>query len=225
MKTVWVIGSGGHAKVVIDTLRAAGFDIGGLLDDDPGRLRRDVLGAPVLGDTSPAAVARLGVTRAVIAIGANRARAGVAQRLEGRLTWETVVHPRAYMAGGVRIGEGSVAFAGAVEQPGAAVGRHVILNTACSADHDNEIGDFAQLAPGAHLAGTVRVGEGAFIGTGATVLPGLVVGAWSTVGGGGVVARDVPPGVTVKGVPARGETTPADKPGVPWLRIPRHRVH
>jgi carbonic anhydrase/acetyltransferase-like protein (isoleucine patch superfamily) len=118
-----------------------------------------------------------------------------------------------------------VVFAGAVVQPGAAVGRHVILNTACSADHDNEIGDFAQLAPGAHLAGTVRVGEGAFIGTGATVLPDLVVGAWSTVGGGGVVARDVPPGVTVKGVPARGETTPADKPGVPWLRIPRHCVH
>ena len=38
METVWVIGGGGHAKVVIATLLAAGeFQIAGVLDDDPTR--------------------------------------------------------------------------------------------------------------------------------------------------------------------------------------------
>jgi acetyltransferase-like isoleucine patch superfamily enzyme len=54
-----------------------------------------------------------------------------------------------------------------------------------------------------HLGGEVRIGEGALIGIGAVVLPRVTVGAWSTVGAGAVVTSDVPPGVTVAGVPAR----------------------
>lgn len=204
MRPVWVIGSGGHAKIVIDTLRATGaFEVVGALDEDPRRLDSEILGVQVQGDLSPWSLDRLGVERAVIAIGSNRVRAAVARRLDGRLAWETPVHPQACVADGVRIGEGTVVFAGAVVQPGAVIGRHVILNTACSVDHDNTIDDFGQIAPGSHLAGCVRVGEGAFLGTGSCVIPGCSVGAWATVGAGGVVTRDVPPGVTAKGVPAR----------------------
>ena len=83
------------------------------------------------------------------------------------------------------------------------IGRHSILNTACSVDHDASIGDFAHVAPGAHLAGGVRVGEGALLGIGCSVLPGRTVGDWAIIGAGAVVLRDVPPGVTAKGVPAR----------------------
>jgi hypothetical protein len=37
--------------------------------------------------------------------------------------------------------------------PGAAIGRHAVLNTNCSVDHDCQIGDFASVSPGAALAG------------------------------------------------------------------------
>ena len=43
----------------------------------------------------------------------------------------------------------------------------------------------------------------ASIGSGATILGGLTIGADSTVGAGAVVTRDVPPGATVVGNPAR----------------------
>lgn len=45
--------------------------------------------------------------------------------------------------------------------------------------------------------------SGASIGGGSTVLPGVVIGAGATVGAGAVVTKDVPPGVTVVGNPAR----------------------
>ena len=47
------------------------------------------------------------------------------------------------------------------------------------------------------------VEDGATIGSGATILGGLTIGADSTVGAGAVVTRDVPPGATVAGNPAR----------------------
>jgi acetyltransferase-like isoleucine patch superfamily enzyme len=47
------------------------------------------------------------------------------------------------------------------------------------------------------------VERGASIGSGAVLLGGVRVGVGATVGAGAVVTRDVPPGATVSGVPAR----------------------
>ena len=48
-----------------------------------------------------------------------------------------------------------------------------------------------------------RVEHGASIGSNATILPGLTIGAGAMVAAGAVVVRDVPAGATVAGVPAR----------------------
>ncbi len=204
MREAWVIGAGGHAKVVIDALRASGeFTVAGVLDDDPGRFGTAVLGASVLGDATRESVERLGIGWAILAIGSNRARAEAAARLDGRVVWASVVHPKAHIAPGARLGEGTLVLAGAIIQPDTTIGAHAILNTACSVDHDCVIGDFAHVAPGAHLAGGVQIGEGVLIGLGSSLLPGRAVGAWATVGAGCVVTRDIPPGVTARGIPAR----------------------
>jgi len=50
---------------------------------------------------------------------------------------------------------------------------------------------------------STHVGRGASIGTNATILGGIRIGEASIVGAGAVVTRDVPPGATVAGNPAR----------------------
>jgi maltose O-acetyltransferase len=49
----------------------------------------------------------------------------------------------------------------------------------------------------------VRIGRNVWIGGGAIILPGVTIGDEALVGAGSVVTRDVAPGVTVVGNPAR----------------------
>jgi sugar O-acyltransferase (sialic acid O-acetyltransferase NeuD family) len=196
---VAVLGAGGHAKVVISTLRSAGIPVTAVLDDEPGTWGGEVLGVPVRGAMIEAPSH---TRRAVIAVGSNAARARIAAALPS-IEWATVIHPGAVIAEGVQIGAGTVVFAGCVIQPDTVLGEHVILNTGSSVDHDCVVGDFVHLAPGVRIAGTVHIERGAFLGIGSIVIPGRRIGADAIVGAGGVVIGDVPAGATVVGVPAR----------------------
>jgi acetyltransferase-like isoleucine patch superfamily enzyme len=83
--------------------------------------------------------------------------------------------------------------------PGARIRSGVILNTARAIEHDCVVGDDEHVSPG----GAARVGEGAWVGANATVLPGVSVGAWAVVGAGAVVLKDVAEGDAVVGNPAK----------------------
>ena len=193
-----VLGGGGHAKVVISTLQAAGHTVDAVLDDDARKWGSVVLGVPVVGpiEETPAARFDLGV----IAVGDNAMRKALCARI--RLSWLRVTHPAAYVHPSAQLGPGCVVFAGAVIQPEAIVGAHVIVNTAASIDHDCRVGDFVHLGPGCHLSGAVGVGEGVFLGTGSAVLPAVTIGDWTTVGAGGVVIHNLPERIVAVGVPA-----------------------
>jgi sugar O-acyltransferase (sialic acid O-acetyltransferase NeuD family) len=195
---VVVLGAGGHAKVVVSTLRLADWDVVAVFDDRPNIHGTTVLGVPIKGSLSEGPKSGC---PAVIAIGNNTDRQRAATELE--LDWVTAVHPRAWLDPSVVLGPGSVVFAGAVIQPDAQIGQHVVINTSVSVDHDCVIGDFAHVAPGAHLAGGIHVGQGALLGVGCTATVGVRIGDWSTVGAGAVVIRDVDDRAVVAGVPAR----------------------
>jgi len=70
-------------------------------------------------------------------------------------------------------------------------------------EHDCVIGDFVTFAPGAKVNGNVTIGDHAYIGSGAIIRQGITIGAGAVVGMGAVVTRDVPPGITVIGNPAK----------------------
>jgi len=197
---LYLIGAGGHAKVVLSTVLAAGLSVDGLFDDDPQKQGMKILGIPIVGTISDAK--RSSPACGILAIGDNRTRHRLAHELLG-WEWLTVIHPRAYVHPSAKLGSGTVVFAGAVIHPDAQIGAHVIINTGATVDHDCWIGDFVHLAPGVHLAGNVTVEEGAFVGIGAVAVPKIEVGAWAIVGAGAVVVEDIPPQVTAIGVPAK----------------------
>lgn len=199
MSGLIVVGSGGHAKVVIATARAAGHAVSRVVDDDPDRRGTELLGVAVTWPTTP--VLADPEATVVLAIGNNRIRERLAG--EARCRFATIVHPRAVVDPSTTIGAGTVVFAGAVIQPDAAIGAHAIVNTSASIDHDCVLGDFVHIAPGTHLAGNVTLDTGVFLGIGSVAVPGVRIGAWTTVGAGACVIRDLPSGITAIGTPAR----------------------
>ena len=196
-KELHVIGSGGHAKVVVATARSAGFPVAAIYDDRDERHGETLLGTPIVG---PCAKVPKGAP-AVIAIGDNRIRQKLADSLECQ--WRTLVHPRAVLHQSVIVGAGAVIFAGVIVQPDTTIGLHTILNTGCTVDHDCRVEAFAHIGPGVHLCGSVRIGKGTLMGVGSSAIPGTAVGSWATVGAGAAVTKFVPDNATALGVPAR----------------------
>lgn len=204
---VIVVGAGGHGQVVGDIFRAAARAgarerLAGYVDDRQPLDGQLLAGGYVLGAISILPdIAHDGV---VIAVGDNRTRERLWRALSALGEAFVVArHPSAIVSEDVRIGAGSMLCAGAIVNTGASIGRAVILNTGCSVDHHSTIGDFVHIAPGVHMGGEVVVNARAFVGIGAVVLPGIRIGEGSIVGAGAIVTRDVAPGATVVGCPAR----------------------
>jgi len=201
---VVIIGSGGHAKVVIELVRAEGkYQIKGCTGiGESGFVLGDV---PILGTDSvlPAMLAN-GAKKAFVAIGDNHLRLRLlAQVLEMGFELINAVSPNAVVSPSATLGRGIAIMAGAIINASAEIGDGAIINTNAGVDHDCRIGRGAHIGPGSTLAGNVEIGCESFLGARTCVIPGVRIGSRAIVGAGSVVVRDIPDDVTAMGVPAR----------------------
>lgn len=204
---VLILGAGGHGQVVADILLCmskAGQEISpvGFMDDNGSLTGGQLLGLPVIGPLSQ--LAYVPHDAVIIGIGNNHIRQQIFARLSSQREQFVIArHPGSIVAADVRLGAGTVICAGVVVNTGTTIGANVILNTGCTVDHHNQIASHTHIAPGVHLAGQVEVGEGTLVGIGANVIPCRTIGAWSTIGAGSVVTKDIPSYALAVGMPAR----------------------
>lgn len=205
MKDLVIVGAGGHAREMHQCVLAMNrivpaWNFLGFIDDFCAAT--EVAGCPVLGSASWLQGRHCNV---VVAIGSPKVRRRVVGELvaAGVTEFATLVHPSAQLGNSVRLGSGSMVSAGAILTADAVIGEHVIVNTGTVVSHDCRVGDFCTIAPMSCLCGAVILGEGAELGAGVTVIPGVQVGEWSMLGAGTTVLRDVAENEIVVGAPNR----------------------
>ncbi|MEZ5757447.1 MAG: acetyltransferase [Emcibacteraceae bacterium] len=198
-----IIGAGGHARMLADTIKASGGNILGFTDleiksgtnifDDFNVLGTD----DILDDF---ATDEIEVTIGVGFLPKKNWRKAIFEKISYKgFKIKTVIHPSVTLGSYILLGEGCQLIAGAIIQTGCKIGKNVIVNTGASIDHDVTIGDFCHIAPGATICGDVKIGENCFIGAGATIIQGINIGHNVTVGAGVLVRSDLSSESTYKG--------------------------
>lgn len=198
-----VLCAGGHARVVIEALRSRGARPTAVTDRDPALAGSFLGGIPIIGSDDDVLAMRRDSVELANGLGnrASRSSPGLSGRRElfGRFAalgyaFPLISHVSAVIASDISPGEGAQVMAGAIIQPGARIGRNVLVNTRAVVEHDCQIGDHSHIAPGAVLCGGVSVGEGTHVGAGAIVLSGVNLGPGAVIAAGAVVAKNVEAG-------------------------------
>lgn len=192
-----IVGAGGHGRVAADVAESMGYKKISFLDDMPSDNRR------VIGRT---AEFEKYIKRAdfFVAIGNSDVREKLLLQMENRgAEVVTLIHSQAVVSKSVKIGTGSIVMPGAVINANSLIGKGVIVNTCSSVDHDCVVESFCHIAVGAHICGTVNIGEHTWIGAGATVINNIDICERCMIGAGAVVVKDIGGTGLYKGFPAK----------------------
>lgn len=203
---VYLVGAGGHAEVLRETLLENDVNIAGYITRDGNT--SDTIGAlTVIGEDSIRETLDPKDVVLVNAIGSTSdltARERASHHLASLgYTFMTVISKHASVAESAVIAAGAQILRGAIVNTAAHVGANTIINTGAIVEHHVTVGENAHIAPSAVVCGASVVGSTSHVGAGATVVQGVTIGAGSVVGAGAVVLANVSAGDTVVGVPAR----------------------
>ena len=142
-----------------------------------------------------------------IGVGEPSARLKIAERLKKqypKIEWPAIIHPSVILDFNTCVLEEGVTLCpGIVGTVNIVFESFSLVNFACTIGHEAKIGQGSVINPSVNVSGWVRVGAGVLVGTGAQILEDIVIGDSAIVGAGAVVNKNVEPGTTVVGIPAK----------------------
>lgn len=208
MKKIVLLGAGGHALSVIDSIQAKGdYEIIGITDLGSA-LGEKVLGYDVIGDDAKLqAVFNSGVKYAFVTVGSignTFFRKKLFKLLKDiGFILPSIIDPSSYIGCEVSMGEGVLVGKNTVVNAMSTIGDMAIINTGAIVEHGCRIEKFAHIGPGAVICGDVKIGTDTHVGANATVLQGVTIENDCLIGAGSVVVHDVPSKVVAFGNPCK----------------------
>ena len=199
MKSLILIGGGGHCKSVIEVAESAGYEIKGILDM-PDEVGKEVLpGHKVIGtdDEIPQYVEECDFIITVGFIKNPALRIKLYNKVKaagGRLA--TIIASTAHVSKYAELGEGTVIMHHAFVNAGAKIGDNCIINTFVNIEHDAEVGNQCHISTGTMVNGECKIGENCFIGSQSVCANCIEIASDIILGAGSVVRKSI----RVKGI-------------------------
>lgn len=180
-KKIILIGSGGHARVLLDIIIQknekihAVFDIKNELDNIFFKYPHIKLETELIKNFNPREFSMINGLGIIPGKDFKKREKIFNKFIDLGFTFGSLIHHSAIVSKSTCLLGGINIMAGAVIQPGVKISSNSIINTGAKLDHDCIIGKNVHIAPGAILCGSVKVGDSSFIGAGAIILPGTSV--------------------------------------------------
>ena len=199
-----LIGCGGHMKVVVDSIEAAGkYEIVGLVDKVKNQDNKYREYSVIGDDDSLQEIYDSNVKNAFLCmgfLGEGTVRNELYEKCKKiGFAFPSIIDPSAVVASDVQIGDGVFVAKKAVLSSECIVERMAIINVAAVIDHECVVGEFSHVSAGSIMCGGSKVGKNSFVGAGVTILPQVCIGNNVIIGSGTVVRKNIADGKLVVG--------------------------
>ncbi len=203
---IFLLGAGGHAGVIVDTLKQNKQIISAIYSEDESVTRKVLAGIPILkneNDIFEHNFEAISLVNGVGSLPKSTSRKKIYNKFnEHGYHFLQVISKYAYISSFATLGKGVQVMPGAIIQAGAVIGDNTIINTGAIIEHDCIINNHCHIAPGVTLSGQVTVGNSVHIGTGANIIQNISIGDNAIIGAGANIFNNVATGETVFGARA-----------------------
>lgn len=208
MKKIVLVGAGGHALSVIDSIQSTEeFEIVGITDLDYVAGEK-VLGYKILGnDAVLKSIFDSGVTHAFISLG-SIGDTSLREKLFFMLKSNGFILPAisdksSNIGSDVRLGAGIYVGKNTLVNAKSTIKDMAIINSGAIIEHGCWINEFTHIGPGAVICGDVKIGARTHVGANTTIIQGVTIGDNSLIGAGSIVVHDMPSKVIAYGNPCK----------------------
>lgn len=207
MKKLFIIGAGGLAREVYSFISSHNFTMDdwlfeGFLDDDNDLLTK--FGLSHLWRGSVGSNVPSSDNLYLIAIGSCSVKAAIFSEMQSKgAHFTNYIHPTAFVGKTVNLGKSCIILPHSVIPTDSIVGDAVVINSFCTIGHDTVVGSFTTISGHCDITGGVHIGQSVFLSSGVKIAPSKKIGDNASVGIGSIVVKNVKPGVTVFGNPAK----------------------
>lgn len=202
MKKLLILGAGGYAQQLHFIVQRGGqYEVVGFVDEtinSEGKL----CDVPVRRNPEEFDFHKNEI-ELICAVGSIPTRKRWFETYSREYNFTSIIDPSVIMAPDVTVGTNVVILGNTVCSSECTIADNVNINWFCLVTHHVSVGAFTNFASGVRATGHVKIAEEVDIGTNAVIIPRVTVGRGAVIGAGAVVLRDVEPGATVVGVPAK----------------------
>ena len=201
-----ILGAGSQAKYVIDNLSFyEDYNILGILDlENNSKIHGEKIeGVRILGNFEDEIIKISKSVRTIVAHSDNKKKQNTVKSLKNKgFNFINAIHPSAIISDSCKLGNGMIINSNVSIMPGAIIKGHSILHSNTVVEHDCVLEEYVNLAPSVSLSGFVIIKRRAYVFTGASIIPSIVIGEDAIIGAGAVVISNVKYSQKVVGNPA-----------------------